>query len=128
MARTTSAQTLIAANTTITAGGSDVTSTGWTAIGYGVSGCAKVYAASLPTGGLNFVIECAQDSSGTGAMEVRRQQMLPVATGSGNAVFCPFALAPGGLDGDWSHYRVTITAPVAQNATIQVEAMSTTAF
>lgn len=128
MARTTSAQTLITAGTTATAGGSDVVSTGWTDIGYGVSGCAKVYATSLPTGGLNFIIECAQSSSGTGAMEIRRQQMIPTATGSGNAVFCPFALAPGGLDGDWSHYRVTITAPVGQNATVECQAMSTTAF
>lgn len=126
MARSTSSQTPHASQTLATGAG-DLQSS-WLAINYGVSGAAKVYAASLPTGGLNFYIEGAQDSSGTGAMEIRRVQMVPTATGSGNAVYVPFALAPGGLDGDWTYYRCSFTAPTGNNATVEVQAMTTTGF
>lgn len=124
MARTSSAQTPLASQTLAT-GASDLASS-WLSTGYGVSGWVSAYAATLPTGGLVMYIEGAQDNSGTGVGLIQRGvSMVPTATGSGNTVVFPFAMGVG-AGGDWSYYRIRITAPTGNNATVESQAMITT--
>lgn len=126
MARTSSAQTPLASQTLATGAGD--LSSAWLSTGYGVSGWASAYAATLPTGGLVCYVEGAQDNSGTGVGIIAQPvSLVPLATGSTNAVVFPFAFGPG-YGGDWSYYRVRITAPTGNNATVESQAMVTTAF
>lgn len=124
MAKTSSAQTPLASQTLAT-GASDLASS-WLTTGYGVSGWAMVYAASQPTGGLVFYVEGASDGSGTGAgLIMAGISMVPAGTGSGNAAIVPFAFGIGS-GGDWAYYRVRLTAPTGNNATVECQAMVTT--
>lgn len=124
MARTSSAQTPLASQT-LTVGSGDLSSS-WLTTGYGVSGWAKVYAASQPTGGLVFYVEGASDNVGTGVgLIIAGISMVPSGTGSGNAAIVPFAFSIGS-GGDWAYYRVRLTAPTGNDATVECQAMVTT--
>lgn len=123
MALTKSAQTP-QSSASNSAGG---TTTGsWLAIGYGVSGVAKVTNAALgPTVGCDFVLEVAQDGSGTNVQELSRQ----TASNANSAVSnFPFAVGVGGNHGDWSHYRTKFTGNTGQAVTVEAQAMTVTAL
>lgn len=124
MALTKSAQTPQAS--TSRAAGAGSTDSSWLAIGYGVSGVGKITnGATGPTVACDFVLEVAQDGSGTGAQEFGRQT---APTTNGAATSFPFGLGVGGLGGDFSHYRTRFSGNTGQAVTVEAQAMTTTAL
>lgn len=124
MALTKSAQTPQAS--TSRAAGAASTDSAWLAIGYGVSGVAKITnGATPPTFGCDFVIEVAQDGSGASAAEWQRGNGGTVASA---ITPIAFGLGVGGSGGDFSHYRTRFSGNTGQSVTVEAQAMSTTAL
>jgi hypothetical protein len=125
MALSKSAQTPQAS--TSRAAGAASTDSSWTAINYGVSGVMKITNGGTgPSAGCNAIIEVAQDSSGTGAMEYSRQNQGDLTASA--VVTIPFGLGVGGLGGDFSHYRTRFSGNTGQAVTVEAQAMTTTAL
>lgn len=114
------------ASATLTAGSSTVNGDGgWLPIGYGVQIIGKITNLGTgPSSPATFIVEVAQDSSGTNADEVRRQAQGDLAALAVNRF--EFNMGVGGNGGDYSHYRVSFVQPGTQNVTAQARAMSTT--
>lgn len=125
MAITKSAQAVLSSQALNT--GDSQLNSNYFAIGYGVTGWVKAYGTNTPSGGLVYTINGAADNSGTAVGLLQPGvSVCPSSPGSTNAVTSVFSFGPGGLYGDWSHYQVTITPPTGNNATVEVQAMSTT--
>lgn len=125
MAITKSAQTVLSSQALNT--GDSQLNSNYFAIGYGVTGWVTAYGTNRPTGGLVYTIMGAADNSGTAAGPLQPGiSVCPLAAGYDNTVTSVFSFGPGGLYGDWAYYRVTITPPTGNNATVEVQAMSTT--
>lgn len=122
MALTKSAQS-VQASATNTAG-STTTSSAF-AINYGISGVALITNGGTgPTVACDFVIEMSNDG-GTTWFEVDRRSAGVTAS---TTYRFPFTFGPGGLGGDWTHYRIKFTGNTAQSVTVQCDASTTTAF
>lgn len=125
MAITKSAQTVLSSQALNT--GDSQLNSNYFLISYGVTGWVKAYGTNLPSGGLVYTIDGAADNSGTAVGTLQSGiSVCPTLAGSGNAVTSIFSFGPGGLYGDWAYYRVKITPPTGNDATVEVQAMSTT--
>jgi hypothetical protein len=103
-----------------------VTATGaWLATGYGVSGVAQITNGGTPPAApCNFIIEVADDNTGTNAVEWLRQPGDIIASSVNQ-----FQLTLGiGAGADYPYYRTKFTGNTGQSVTVQANASSTTAI
>lgn len=104
--------------------GAGSTTTGsWLATNYGVSGVATVTNGGTgPTVGCDFVVEVADDNSGTNSVEWSRQT---APTTNSAATTFPFMLSIGG-GADYPYYRTKFVGNTGQAVTVAAGASTTT--
>lgn len=120
MAKTTAQQSVLA-SVSVAVGTPQVS--GWFATNQGVSGVCKITNGGTgPTVGADFVIEIADDNSGTHAQEWSRQTQASLAASAVNNLPFGFSIGSGA---DAPYYRVTITGNTGQAVTAEVYANST---